>query len=39
MLEAMLAFIDTAIPSQRFVLAGYSYGDTWPVARPRAEQR
>jgi pimeloyl-ACP methyl ester carboxylesterase len=26
MLEAMLAFIDTVIPSQRFVLAGYSYG-------------
>jgi pimeloyl-ACP methyl ester carboxylesterase len=26
MLDAMLAFIDTIIPSQRFVLAGYSYG-------------
>ena len=26
MLDAMLAFIDTVIPSQRFVLAGYSYG-------------
>jgi pimeloyl-ACP methyl ester carboxylesterase len=26
MLETMLAFIDTIIPSQRFVLAGYSYG-------------
>jgi pimeloyl-ACP methyl ester carboxylesterase len=26
MLDAMLAFIDTVLPSQRFVLAGYSYG-------------
>ncbi len=26
MLEAMLAFIDTVIPGQRFVLAGLSYG-------------
>jgi pimeloyl-ACP methyl ester carboxylesterase len=26
MLDAMLTFIDTVIPSQRFVLAGYSYG-------------
>jgi pimeloyl-ACP methyl ester carboxylesterase len=26
MLDVMLAFIDTVIPSQRFVLAGYSYG-------------
>jgi len=26
MLEAMLAFIDTVIPGQRFVLAGMSYG-------------
>jgi pimeloyl-ACP methyl ester carboxylesterase len=26
MLDAMLAFIDTVIPNQRFVLAGYSYG-------------
>jgi pimeloyl-ACP methyl ester carboxylesterase len=26
MLDAVLAFIDTVIPSQRFVLAGYSYG-------------
>lgn len=26
MLEAMLAFIDTVLPGQRFVLAGYSYG-------------
>jgi pimeloyl-ACP methyl ester carboxylesterase len=26
MLDAMLAFIDTILPSQRFVLAGYSYG-------------
>ena len=26
MLDAMLAFVDTIIPSQRFVLAGYSYG-------------
>jgi pimeloyl-ACP methyl ester carboxylesterase len=26
MLDAMLAFIDTVIPGQRFVLAGYSYG-------------
>ncbi len=25
-LDAMLAFIDTVIPGQRFVLAGYSYG-------------
>ena len=25
-LDVMLAFIDTVIPSQRFVLAGYSYG-------------
>lgn len=26
MLDALLAFIDTVIPGQRFVLAGYSYG-------------
>ena len=26
MLDAMLSFIDTVLPSQRFVLAGYSYG-------------
>ena len=26
MLDAVLAFIDTVIPGQRFVLAGYSYG-------------
>jgi pimeloyl-ACP methyl ester carboxylesterase len=26
MLDVMLEFIDTVIPSQRFVLAGYSYG-------------
>jgi thioesterase domain-containing protein len=26
MLEAVLAFIDTVIPGQRFVLAGLSYG-------------
>ena len=26
MLNAMLAFIDTVIPAQHFVLAGYSYG-------------
>ena len=26
MLDMMLAFIDTVIPAQRFVLAGYSYG-------------
>jgi len=26
MLDTMLAFIDTVIPDQRFVLAGYSYG-------------
>jgi pimeloyl-ACP methyl ester carboxylesterase len=26
LLDAMLAFIDTILPSQRFMLAGYSYG-------------
>ncbi len=39
MLDAVLAFIDTIIPSQRFVLAGYSYGGylTRGVASRRTE--
>ncbi len=39
MLDAVLAFIDTVIPGQRFVLAGLSYGGTWPVAWSPTGQR
>src|SRR5437588_8938797 len=39
MLEAVLTFIDTVIPGQRFVLAGLSYGACWRVAWSTIGQR